>query len=671
MVPVDDPQTIMGIGTDAVDAAYTIQTKYRRWLTSWLLLAACLQPLAQASKYYIDNSSSECSDTGAHTEAQPWCDFNTFNGTTFQPGDTIYLKSGDVWNQSITLNGSGSKAGGYITLTKYGAGKHPKLSYGAATPTVVIYGANISYWKITELEIEDSSSVPFDPTNTLPTTSAILIYYNGTGSYSNITIANNLIHGDGTNYNNILLNIAADYATRSSPVAENISITGNAIYDAGKCLVYMSGQTNGAHMTYKTGGYSKVTFSGNTAYNSGLQGVVLNAMIDGTVADNLVHDTGLYTGSGETWGPVALWGAGGSHSTFENNEVYRSFDGATGYDASGIDVDWDNSYITVQSNYLHDNQGAGIEVLSSDHTSVLYNRIYNNLGQTNVPAQISLNDYSAGAVHGITNAFIAHNVIVLSSPGSIALSTYGTSGYTWDGNSFSNNYVAFSDSTDAYDLEVDGVGAMAAANDNIFYSASGTGFEGAINGTTETSLARWRSYTGFDLQSSEVTGTSVSQEASDFTPAGHTSNQWSYQYSENGESSFVNMKWSEPAESWVGNESKCAIGAGWEQPGGSSCDAVLVWSANAAGTAIVGADSPISVQAGCGGSGVELRLLKNGIQIWPSSGWESLGNGASYTFPVLTTSVSAEDQLQFVIRHAGSNNDCDATYWIPTVVFSP
>jgi hypothetical protein len=346
-------------GTGNIQSKLRLAKSLSRTLGCLLLASVFLQPLAQAASYYIDNSSAACSDAGAHSQSQPWCDFNTFNATTFQPGDTIYLKAGDTWNQAVVLNGSGSKSGGFITLTSYGTGKKPKLAYGSSTPTDVVYGTNLSYWKIQGLEIEDTSTVPFDPSNESPTTSAILIYYNGTGPYSNITISNNLIHGVGTNHNNFLLYIFADYASRSTPVAQNISITDNTIYDAGVCLVCLNGSINGQNMTYLTGGYSNLTFSGNTAYDSGLQGVQLAATINGNVSDNLVHDTGLYVGSGESCGPVALWSLGGSHTTFENNEVYNSFDGSTGYDASGIDVDWDNSYVTVQSNYLHDNEGGG------------------------------------------------------------------------------------------------------------------------------------------------------------------------------------------------------------------------------------------------------------------------------------------------------------------------
>jgi parallel beta-helix repeat protein len=636
------------------------------------LVAMLLSGLAHSTAYYIDNSSASCNDGGAHSKSQPWCDFTTFNTTTFQPGDAIYLKAGDSWNQAVTLNGSGS-ASGAIKLTSYGTGPKPKISYGNGSPgTDVILGTNISYWAISGLEIEDTSTVPFDPTNQTPTSSAILIYYDGTGPYSNLTISGNQIHGTGTDQNNFLLYILASYSTRSTTVATRITINDNTIYDGGVCLVCVNGVVNGKNMTYLNGGYLNLSFTGNTVYNSALQGVQITAVTNGTIQDNLVHDTGQYVGSGETWGPVALWTLGCSHTTLQDNEVYNSSDGSTANDAAGIDVDWDNSYVTVQSNYLHDNQGPGIEVLSSDHTSLTYNRIYNNEAMTeNKPGQISLDDFGDGVLHGITNATIAHNVIVLDTTDSTGLSTHGTSGYSWTADSYNNNYVLFSQSNWAYDLEIDGYGVIAKINANKFYSGNGIDFSGTNNAVTYNSLSSWRSSTGFDAASTETTGTSVSQERADFTPAGHTANQWTYLYSTDGESSFLGMSWKEATQQWNGSEPYCLVGAGWEQPGGISCDAVLTWTAENAGTATIGADLPITVQAACGGSGVRIRILQNDAQIWPSSGWESLANGAKYVFSHVTTALSAQDQLHFVIQHLGSNNDCDATYWIPTVVFHP
>ncbi len=65
---------------------------------------------------------------------------------------------------------------------------------------------------------------------------------------------------------------------------------------------------------------------------------------------------------------------------------------------------------------------------------------------------------------------------------------------------------------------------------------------------------------------------------------------------------------------------------------------------------------------------MNIRILKNGSQVWPSSGTQNIANGASYTFlSGVTVPVNANDQLQFVVAHAGSTNYCDTTYWDQTV----
>ena len=74
----------------------------------------------------------------------------------------------------------------------------------------------------------------------------------------------------------------------------------------------------------------------------------------------------------------------------------------------------------------------------------------------------------------------------------------------------------------------------------------------------------------------------------------------------------------------------------------------------------------ISVPPGCSGntSGVNIRILKNGSQIWPAPRWQNIPNGTSYTFPSgVTTSVNPGDQIQFVDAHAGSVNYCNSTSW--------
>ena len=48
------------------------------------------------------------------------------NGQTFQPGDSILFKRGDVWNESLTPGSSGS-LGNPIKFDAYGSGSGAEL----------------------------------------------------------------------------------------------------------------------------------------------------------------------------------------------------------------------------------------------------------------------------------------------------------------------------------------------------------------------------------------------------------------------------------------------------------------------------------------------------------------------------------------------------------------
>lgn len=84
----------------------------------------------------------------------------------------------------------------------------------------------------------------------------------------------------------------------------------------------------------------------------------------------------------------------------------------------------------------------------------------------------------------------------------------------------------------------------------------------------------------------------------------------------------------------------------------------------------VSANGVLSVAASCGGntSGVQVRVLKNGTQIWPATGWQVIPNGGLYSFPSgITATVASGDVLRFVVQHVGNVNYCDSTTWDPIV----
>ncbi len=150
-------------------------------------------------------------------------------------------------------------------------------------------------------------------------------------------------------------------------------------------------------------------------------------------------------------------------------------------------------------------------------------------------------------------------------------------------------------------------------------------------------------------------------------------NQWRYQYSNDGEQTFQDMTYDSQNGIWRGNMAWCQIWANGQHPNAGSftmpggCASVRTWVAPSAGSVTISANGPISVAAPCVNAfDVLIQVLKNGTQIWPTSGWQAISHGSSIIFPTLTTSVAAGDQIHFV-EHAGKFDNCDSTTWDPQV----
>ena len=82
----------------------------------------------QGAKYYF--SSSEGSLNGTGSMESPWSDFSKLEQLQLQPGDGVYLKCGDVFeNQALSIKNSGTKEAP-ITISSYGTGEYPIILGG-------------------------------------------------------------------------------------------------------------------------------------------------------------------------------------------------------------------------------------------------------------------------------------------------------------------------------------------------------------------------------------------------------------------------------------------------------------------------------------------------------------------------------------------------------------
>jgi hypothetical protein len=90
------------------------------------LLLAFLRALAPAATYYVSSSTGSDSNSGTSSSAA-WQTIAHVNAQTFQPGDSILFKRGDVWNESLVPPSSGNSSSS-IAFDAYGTGAPPNLT---------------------------------------------------------------------------------------------------------------------------------------------------------------------------------------------------------------------------------------------------------------------------------------------------------------------------------------------------------------------------------------------------------------------------------------------------------------------------------------------------------------------------------------------------------------
>jgi hypothetical protein len=114
----------------------------RRILT---IMLVTWSSLASAATYYVSSSAGSDGNNGTSV-ATPWQTIAHVNGRTFQPGDSVLFKRGDVWNESLIPPSSGS-SGNPIAFDAYGTGAAPNLTGYYAVPMTAWVLVTGNAWK--------------------------------------------------------------------------------------------------------------------------------------------------------------------------------------------------------------------------------------------------------------------------------------------------------------------------------------------------------------------------------------------------------------------------------------------------------------------------------------------------------------------------------------------
>ena len=101
--------------------------------------------MAPATTYYVSSSTGSDLNSGT-SSAAAWKTLAKVNGQVFQAGDSVLLKRGDVWNESLVPASSGT-SGSPITFDAYGTGAPPNLTGYYAVPSSAWTAVSGTAWK--------------------------------------------------------------------------------------------------------------------------------------------------------------------------------------------------------------------------------------------------------------------------------------------------------------------------------------------------------------------------------------------------------------------------------------------------------------------------------------------------------------------------------------------
>ena len=121
--------------------------KVNRWasLRMTTLLVFTLGGAAWGATYYVSSSQGNDANSGT-SSATAWQTIAHVNAQTFQPGDSILFRRGDVWNESLVPPSSGT-SGNPITFDAYGTGPAPNLTGYYAVPSSAWVLVTGNAWK--------------------------------------------------------------------------------------------------------------------------------------------------------------------------------------------------------------------------------------------------------------------------------------------------------------------------------------------------------------------------------------------------------------------------------------------------------------------------------------------------------------------------------------------
>lgn len=321
--------------------------------------------------YYVSASGGNNSASG-RSPATAWATFTNLDGLFLGAGTTVNLKRGDTWtNQMLRLTGKGLP-GNPITLTAYGDGASPLITGRNLTNAPCIQWENPSYVRIEGMDCRnakigvylrytggntDGTGAMFRNTNVVVT---CCNFQNMNTKWSaadgSVTVVSpfELSWGTGVWVGG---NIPTPGAATNTPILDDLSVTHCGFKDV----------SQGLSMNFYFPPYSKSRFTNVKFEDSWVTGCEAGSFAFFFVNGGLVQRVDTWLGGTNFYatGTTAGFVQHSTNVSIFNCEFAGNKRVATEHDGVGFDYEGNTDKITFTNNVIHDNDGAGLLLLSS------------------------------------------------------------------------------------------------------------------------------------------------------------------------------------------------------------------------------------------------------------------------------------------------------------------
>lgn len=379
--------------------------------------AATVQNTGTGTTYYVDATGGNDGNSGTSAD-QAFKTIARVNAVELKPGDTVLLKSGEVWHgEELTLDESGT-SDDIITVSSYGEGSKPVIAADGISHGVYIHNAEYILVQNIEItnDIPDGTEAPA-PSHDIHTRSGGENGRSGLEIFNDTGLIMHNIHVVGVDVHDVEGNIGpnnrffqgaiffmGEKNTTSS--FDDILIDGCHLWDNNSMGITSDGASEARP-------YTNVVIRNNVNERGGNGDIVPGGCYKPIIEHNASYDHGLGH-SGYQWS-VAIWEYNCEDALFQYNESARSWhdpsmpDGWA--DSQGYDADIaTHGRVTFQYNYSHDNSGGFMLVMPNDNAdfegfTIRYNVSFND-------GRNSLGDNMINIQHaGKVGSYFYNNII--------------------------------------------------------------------------------------------------------------------------------------------------------------------------------------------------------------------------------------------------------------------